>query len=175
MQYSRLTPAWYVLHTRSRFENVVSEGLLKKSVEVFLPKIRTRSKRRDRKLMIHVPLFPGYLFVRSELSPQAHLEIVKTIGAVRIIGSKEGPVPVTDTNIESLKIMVAGENEVITGSRFKKGDRVMVVQGPFAGVTGAFVRYRGRGRVIVNIEALGQFAGVDVSEEDVEKLPQILI
>jgi transcription antitermination factor NusG len=154
---------------------VVTEGLLKKSLEVFLPKIRIRSKRRDRKLMIRVPLFPGYLFVRSALSPQAHLEIVKTIGAVRIIGSKEGPVPVPDATIESLKIIVVGENEVITGSRFKKGDRVVVVQGPFAGVTGAFVRYRGRGRVIVNIEALGQFAGVDVSEEDVEKLPEILI
>ncbi|MCJ7830551.1 MAG: UpxY family transcription antiterminator [Desulfobacterales bacterium] len=175
MEYSRHTPAWYVLHTRSRFENVVNEGLLKKSLEVFLPKIRIRSKRRDRKLMIRVPLFPGYLFVRSALSPQAHLEIVKTIGAVRIIGSKEGPVPVPDATIESLKIIVVGENDVITGSRFKKGDRVVVVQGPFAGVTGAFVRYRGSGRVIVNIEALGQFAGVDVSEEDVEKLPEILI
>ncbi|MBC8393541.1 MAG: transcriptional antiterminator, partial [Deltaproteobacteria bacterium] len=47
-------------------------------------------------------------------------------------------------------------------------------QGPFAGVTGTFVRYRGRGRVIVNIEALGQFAGVEVNEDDVELLPEIL-
>ena len=30
-------PAWYVLHTRSRFENVVRDGLAKKSVAVFLP------------------------------------------------------------------------------------------------------------------------------------------
>jgi len=49
-----------------------------------------------------------------------------------------------------------------------------VVYGPFAGVIGTFARYKGKGRVIVNIEALGQFAGVDVSEEDIEKLPEIL-
>jgi transcription antitermination factor NusG len=56
----------------------------------------------------------------------------------------------------------------------RKGDRVIVVSGPFAGVSGTFVRYRGKGRVVVNIEALGQHAGVDVDESEVERLPDIL-
>jgi len=153
---------------------VVNEGLIKKSIEVFLPKVQVKSKRRDRKAMIRVPLFPGYLFVKSDLNPNEHLEIVKTVGAVRLIGNKDGPIPVPSDTIKSLEIMVGGNNPVITGTRFKKGDRVIVVYGPFTGVIGTFVRYRGKGRVIVNIEALGQFAGVDVSEEDIEKLPEIL-
>ncbi len=60
---TKLQHLWYVLHTKSRFENVVNDGLMNKSVEVFLPKIQVRSKRRDRKAMISVPLFPGYIFV----------------------------------------------------------------------------------------------------------------
>lgn len=174
MAIRKLSYSWYVLHTKSRFENVVNEGLLKKSIEVFLPKVQVMSKRRDRKAMIRVPLFPGYLFVKSDLNPYEHIEIVKTVGAVRLIGNKEGPIPVPSETIKSLEIMVKGNNEVTTGTRFKKGDRVMVVQGPFSGVTGTFVRYRGKGRVVVNIEALGQHAGVDVSEEDVELIPEIL-
>jgi transcription termination/antitermination protein NusG len=174
MTPSKLTYSWYVLHTKSRFENVVNEGLIKKSIEVFLPKIQVRSKRRDRKAMIRVPLFPGYLFVKSDLNPYKHLEIVKTVGAVRLIGNKDGPIPVPSDTIKSLEIMVGGNNTIITGSRFKKGDRVVVVYGPFTGVIGTFVRYGGKGRVIVNIEALGQFAGAEVSEEDIEKLPDIL-
>jgi transcription termination/antitermination protein NusG len=166
--------SWYVLHTKSRFENVVTEGLVKKSIEVFLPKIQVKSKRRDRKAMIRVPLFPGYLFVKSDLNPYEHLEIVKTAGAVRLIGNKDGPIPVPSDTIKSLEIMVGEGNTVITGTRFKKGDRVVVVYGPFTGVIGTFVRYGGKGRVIVNIEALGQFAGAEVSEEDIEKLPEIL-
>jgi len=154
---------------------VVNEGLIKKSIEVFLPKVQVKSKRRDRKAMIRVPLFPGYLFVKSDLNPNEHLEIVKTVGAVRLIGNKDGPIPVPSDTIKSLEIMVGENNPVITGTRFKKGERVMVVYGPFTGVIGTFVRYRGKGRVIVNIEALGQFAGVDVSEEDIEKLPEILL
>lgn len=173
MTINKITDSWYVLHTKSRFENVVNEGLTKKSLEVFLPKIQVRSKRRDRKVMIRVPLFPGYLFVKSNLEPYEHIEIVKTVGVVRLVGNKDGPIPVFSETIESLKIMVQGNESVTTGSRFKKGDKVIVVHGPFAGVVGTFVRHRGKGRVIVNIEALGQYAGVNVSEEDIELLPKI--
>ena len=124
--------------------------------------------------MIRVPLFPGYVFVRTNLNPYEHVEILKTTGAVRLIGSTRGPVSIADTTIESLKIMVSTDEQVITGTRLKKGDRVMVINGPFAGVTGIFSSYRGDGRVIVNIEALGQFAAVNVEAADVEKLPEIL-
>jgi len=124
--------------------------------------------------MIRVPLFPGYLFVKTDLSPDEHIEIVKTAGAVRLIGNKDGPVPVPPDTVESLQIMVQTDHPVSTGTRFRKGSKVLVVTGPFAGVTGTFVRYKGLGRVVVIIEALGQYAGVEVDEEDVEILPEIL-
>ncbi len=169
-----LKPAWYVLHTKSRFENVVSEGLGKKSFEAFLPRVRIKSKRRDRKLLIRVPLFPGYLFVKTDLNPYAHLEILKTVGAVRLIGNRQGPIPVRDDTVDSIRIMTAADRPVLTGSRFKKGDPVIVVHGPFQGVCGTFVRYRGSGRVVVNVEALGQWAAVEVDEDDVETFRRIL-
>lgn len=165
---------WYVLHTRSRFENVVNEGLIKKSIEVFLPKILVRSKRIDRKKMIRVPLFPGYLFVKTDLNPLEHLEILKTAGAVRLIGSTDGPKAVPDEAVESLMIMVRTDDTISTGQLYKKGDRVIVVSGPFEGVIGRFIRYGGKGRVVVNFEVLGQCAGVEVSEDDIEKVPEIM-
>jgi transcriptional antiterminator NusG len=174
MNDQKLEQLWYVLHTKSRHEKVVNEGLLKKSIEVYLPLVTVRSKRRDRKVMIRVPLFPGYIFVRTDLHPDSHLEVVKTAGAVRLIGNKQGPVPVPDETVNSLQIMVESNHLVTTGNRLKSGDQVMVVYGPFAGVVGTFVRYGSKGRVIVNIEALGQYAGVEVNEEDIEIIPKIL-
>jgi transcription elongation factor/antiterminator RfaH len=174
MNDRKLERRWYVLHTKSRHEKVVNDLLLKKSVEAYLPLVTVRSKRRDRKVMIRVPLFPGYLFVKTDLHPNSHLEVVKTVGAVRLIGSNRGPVPVPDQTIDSLQIMVDSNHPVTTGHRLKTGDKVMVVFGPFAGVVGTFARYGGKGRVIVNIEALGQYAGVEVSEDDIEVIPKIL-
>jgi len=174
MNDRKLERQWYVLHTKSRHEKVVNDLLLKKSVEAYLPIVTVRSKRRDRKVMIRVPLFPGYLFVKTDLHPHSHLEVVKTVGAVRLIGNDQGPVSVPDDTINSLQIMVSSEHPVTTGSRLKTGDKVMVIYGPFAGVVGTFERYGGKGRVIVNIQALGQYAGVEVSEEDIEIIPKIL-
>jgi transcription antitermination factor NusG len=171
MSDPRLLPAWYVLHTRSRFEAVVQEGLMKKSHEVFLPRVRVRSRRRDRVVLLDVPLFPGYVFVRSDLHPHHHLDILKTAGVVRMIGNKDGPIPVPPEAVDSLRIMVQSGAPIATGTRFRRGDLVMVVNGPFTGVTGHFVRYRNADRVLVRIEALGQFAAVEVDAADVERVP----
>lgn len=174
MVYERLSPAWYVLHTKSRAESVVNEGLVRKHVEVFLPKITVPSRRKDRRKMIRMPLFPGYVFVKTDLSPGHHLDIVKTAGAVKLVGSTQGPIPVPDETIQSLQIMVSSDAPITTGFMFRKGDPVMVISGPFSGVVGVFDHYRGQGRIIVHIEALGQFAAVEVDAADVEKIPQIL-
>ncbi|MBW2219037.1 MAG: transcriptional antiterminator [Deltaproteobacteria bacterium] len=138
MPQELLQPFWYVLHTKSRFENVVNDGLYKKSFEVFNPKIKVKSKRRDRRVMIKVPLFPGYVFVKTDLNHSEYLEILKTAGVVRFIGNTSGPIPVMDEEID-------------------------------------FMQYRGQGRVVVDIEALGQFAAVNVNEEDLEPVPPILL
>jgi transcription antitermination factor NusG len=75
--------------------------------------------------------------------------------------------------VQSLKIMVATDGPIATGSTLCKGDRVMVIAGPFAGVVGIFDRYQGQNRVVVFIEALGQYAAVEVDADDVEKIPSL--
>ena len=171
---SQMKKQWYVLHTRSRFENVVYDRLLNKSFEVFLPKMQVKSRRKDRKQMIRVPVFPGYLFVKSDIAPREHIEIVKTIGVVRLIGTKDGPVPVPSETIDSLRILIDADAPIKTGNKILKGERIIVVHGVFAGVVGVFVRYRGTGRVVINVDTLGQTASVEVDEEDIELVPKLI-
>ena len=170
MTLMRPGTAWYVVHTRSRFESVVQEGLLKKSFDVFLPKVLARSRRRDRRVMLRVPLFPGYLFVHSTLDPYAQVDILKTTGAVRLIGSRDGPVPVPPETIASLRIMVAADQPIATSASLRPGEIVVVIARPLTGVTGRFLRYRGKDRVVVHIEALGQYAAVEVDASQVERV-----
>ena len=63
--------------------------------------------------------------------------------------------------------------DLITGAniRIKKGEPVIILEGPMAGVKGEFAKYKGKGRVIIKIDVLGQYAGVEVPEKNVEKIP----
>ena len=163
-------PAWYVLHTRSKFENVVYQSLIKKSKNVFLPTIRKRSRRQDRRLFLQQPLFPGYLFIKTPVTPTAKLDVLKTVGVVRLIGNRDIPIPVAPEVIDSLKIIVQANEQVEAVQCLRQGDGVRVVAGPFAGVIGIFLQYQGMERVVVNIDAMGRAASINVSAEDIEPL-----
>ncbi len=69
---SQNSAKWYALHTRSRFEQKVYDGLCGKSLEAFLPRIQVMSRRKDRRKMIMIPMIPGYVFVRSQLQAEEH-------------------------------------------------------------------------------------------------------
>ncbi len=167
---------WFALLTRSNFEQTVYTHIVKKKFEAFLPKIKQKSTRKDRNLMIEKPLFSGYVFVKSSFEPVEQLKILKTLGAVRLLGNKSGPLAIPRSQIESLKILTSTSMDLITGAniRLKQGDLVMIMEGPMAGVRGEFTRYKGKGRVVIKIDVLGQYAGVEVDENNIEKLPEFL-
>lgn len=166
---------WFALLTRSNFEQTVYKAIQKKSIESFLPTVKRKSRRKDRQLMIDLPLFPGYIFVKSSTEPSAQLNILKTTGAVRLLGNQDGPVPVPFQQIDALQLMTQVETDLITGSciQLRKGDPVMILEGPLAGVRGEFTHHKGKGRVVIRIDALGQYAGVEVEENNVEKVPDL--
>lgn len=167
---------WFALLTRSNFEQTVYNSIIKKKIPAFLPKIKKKSTRKDRSLMIEVPLFRGYVFVKSTYTPSDQLNILKTVGAVRLLGNQTGPVPVPESQIDSLKILTSTNMDLITGAniQLKKGDLVMILEGPLAGVKGEFSRYKGKSRVVIKIDVLGQYAGVEVPEDNIEKISDFL-
>ena len=167
---------WFALLTRSNFEQTVYTAIVNKKIEAFLPKMKRKSSRKDRNLMIETPLFPGYLFVKSNFEAANQLQILKTVGAVRLLGNQSGPLSLPPAQIESLKILTSTSMDLITGVniRLKKGDPVMIIKGPMAGAKGEFSRHKGRGRVVIKIDVLGQYAGVEVDGNNVEKLPEFL-
>nr|WP_321403743.1 UpxY family transcription antiterminator [uncultured Desulfobacter sp.] len=170
------TALWFALLTRSNFEQTVYSRISQKKIDAFLPSTRKPSKRKDRKLMIETPLFPGYVFVKSTMAPVDQLPILKTVGAVRLLGNSTGPLPVPEHQIESLKLLTSVTQDLITGSmiELKKGDPVMILEGPMAGLKGEFSEHKGKGRVIIKVDLLGRYAGVEVDFDKVEKIPDLL-
>lgn len=162
---------WYALHTRSRFEQKVYDGIRGKSIEVFLPKIQVMSRRKDRRKKILVPLLPGYVFVHTDLDPDEHLNILKTIGVVRMIGFKGKPVPAGNDEINSLMILDGTDRTVQNRSYINKGDRIMIMEGPFKGLTGFYIRHKGASdKVVVSVELLQRSLELAIEGWALEKI-----
>lgn len=163
--------SWYAVHTRSRFEQKVHDGIFGKSIEVFLPKIQVMSRRKDRRKKILVPLIPGYVFVRSGLDPDEHLNILKTAGVVKLVGFKGKPVPANEEEIKSLMILNGTDRTVQNRDYMQAGDRIRVMEGPLRGLTGFYLGHKGQGdKVVVSIELLNRSLEVDIEGCALEKI-----
>ena len=162
---------WYALHTRSHFEQKVYDGLCRKSIEAFLPRIEVISRRRDRRKMILIPMLSGYVFVFSDLGPENHLEILKTIGVVRMLGFKGKPIPAREEEISSLMILDGTNRTVQSRDYVKKGDRVMIMEGPLKGLVGFYLRHKGQSdKVVVSVELLQRSLSVEIEDWALEKI-----
>ena len=163
---------WYALHTRSHFEQKVYAGISGKSIEVFLPKVQVMSRRKDRRKKIFIPLLPGYVFVRFEMDPESYWEIIKTVGVVRMVGVRGIPTPARDEEIDSLMILNGTDRTVHNRSYMKTGDRVMIMEGPFKGLVGFYLRHKGQSeKVVVSVELLQRSLAVEIEDWALEKLP----
>ncbi len=162
---------WYALHTRSRFEQKVYDGIFGKSIEVFLPRVQVMSRRKDRRKKILIPLLPGYVFVRTDMNPEEHLNILKTVGVVRMVGFQGKPVPARDDEIASLMILDGTDRTVQNRAFMNKGDRVMIMEGPLKGLVGFYLGHRTRGgKVVVSIELLQRSLEVEIEDWALEKI-----
>ena len=141
-------PPWYVIYSCSRHEIKVEAGLTRKGLEVFLPRVKVRSRRRDRLKMLEVPLFPGYLFVHSELNDWIHNNIIRNQGVVRILGIKGQFTPVPEETVASLRTLVNSGEPVFPWPKLIPGKQVRVVGGPLRGAIGVILSNKRRKEAI---------------------------
>jgi len=161
-------PSWYAVYTMSRHEAKVEKVLQQKGVEVFLPRVITR-RRRDRKPLIKLPLFPGYLFVHSTLDMYDYLQILKAPGVVRILGNGR-PIPVPEETVGSIRSIVESDQPFYPCRYLEKGMQVRVLDGPLAGTIG-FIQGRKdkKRRLIVSVELFRRSVAVELDDDAVER------
>lgn len=118
-----------------------------------------------------VPLLPGYVFVHTDLDPYRYLDIIKTYGVVRVVGTKGKPVPVKEEEIVSLQILDGTDRTVRNQAYMKKGDKIMIMEGPLKGLTGFYLRHKDKtDKVVVSIELLQRSLAVEIENWSLEKI-----
>lgn len=154
---------WYAVWTRNQCEQKVEDQLGRKSFQVFLPRVRVPSRRRDRHRILVQPLFPGYLFLRFAPSRESYIRVASTDGVVRVLGDGWDRLsPVGEEQVDAVRRVVsvggAGPVPWVT-----TGEPVRIVAGPLAGLTGRVGAWRRRhATFVVNVDLLQRSVGVEV-------------
>lgn len=156
----RQTPRWYAIYTRSRYEKKVSMELEQRGLEHFLPLVPQLRYWKDRKKTVHMPIFPGYLFVNIKLSEK--IRVLQANGVVRFIEFNGSPSPIPNAQIEDVRQLLKYPDRVETTSYFNCGDPVEITAGPFSGIKGKIIHSRGKQRLLVAIEIIQQAISVEI-------------
>lgn len=158
---------WFAVHTRSRHEKQVDSLLREKHIDSFLPLVKTLSRRRDRKVFVDLPLFPGYLFVH--IPWDSIFEVISTRGVVRIIGTdRYEPTSIPEKQVNDIKILVNSNVKIDPYKYLQDGKMVRVKSGPLMGVEGILVKRKSNYRVVVSVDLLQRSTSAEVSIADIE-------
>ena len=163
-------PKWYAIYTRSRHEFKVNHKLTGKQYKTFLPVVKSLRRWKDRKKYIERPLFSGYLFLRCQMDDYKYLEILKTNGVVRVLGTNKMQLsPISNEEIESVRILTKNDTTINYHPYVKEGERVEIVSGPLTGSKGVLVqRELYKSTVVVSVHLLGRSISVEVDSCDIE-------
>jgi transcription antitermination factor NusG len=108
-------------------------------------------------------LFPGYLFCRFDALDKLR---VMTSSSVRgIVRNGRDPIPVDDTEIASVRTLIASGRPIDVCPFLRVGQNVRISHGPFESVRGVIVRADDNWRVVVSVEALGCSIAVEVDAD----------
>jgi transcription termination/antitermination protein NusG len=160
---------WYALYVKSRHEFVTERELVRKGINTFLPSVKRLRHWKDRKKLVDFPVFPGYLFVDVDAKPEKYLNVLRTRGAVYLVSTEIGcPTPVPAQEINSLKLMIEGGQQLDIYPDLKEGTIGRIKRGPLKGATGIIRNKADQYTFTVNIHMLGRSVGVKICADDIE-------
>jgi len=158
------SPHWFVLWTHSHCEQLVCDQLAGTGYSVFLPSIKTWSRRKGVRRAISVPMFPGYVFVHHVIDKGSYIQIQKTRGLVRILGDRwDRLAPVADAEVDAIRRLASVDTPVMPYPYLREGQRVKITHGPLAGVEGLLVQVKpNKGLLVLSVDLLHQSVAVEV-------------
>jgi transcription antitermination factor NusG len=159
---------WYAAYTSANHEKRVAEQLAVRAVDHFLPLYSSVRRWKDRRVVLKLPLFPGYVFVHMALRDK--LRVQQVPGVARLVGFDGTPATLPEEEIEALKRGLASGVLAEPHPFLTVGRSVRVKRGPFEGRRGILLRRRGSLRLVLSLDLISRSIVTDVEAADVEPI-----
>jgi transcription antitermination factor NusG len=167
------TTNWYVAYTMPRAERRAAQFFNDHCdcIETFVPLHWVVRQWSDRRVKREEPLFPNYVFVKTESIPKVLSKQVP--GLVRFVTLGREPVVVKDSDILAIRNIISGNVEITPRDYFQVGTRIRVNGGFFNGMEGIVEHLSGKFRLTIKIDALMKAFSINISSSAVDSLSTI--
>ncbi len=162
------TQNWYALHTRPRHEKLVIQRLAERGVETFLPIVNEVHRWSDRKKTVQTPLFSCYAFARFQPNRVERLRVLRVAGVIGLVGSGGEGTAIPDSQIDSVRALLAGALPWSSHPFLKIGQRVRIRSGALDGMEGILVSRNGAHTLVISVDAIQRSLAVRVEGYQVE-------
>jgi len=137
---------WFSLRVISGKEKKTREALLYEAEEaglkdligeILVPSENVVEMREGKKRVRNKVFFPGYILVNLHLTKEVRYVIENVPGVISFVGPRGEPVPLRDEEINRILGEVEGkEGREVMAHKFRVGDPIKVIDGPFIDFTG---------------------------------------
>ena len=157
---------WWAVYTRHQHEKQVSDTLQAKGYEVLLPMYDSVRRWKDRRKLISLPLFPGYVFVRG--CRDRRLGIVSTPGVFMVLSRGDAAAEIPEEEILAIRRTLEAKFAVEPHPFLNCGDRVRVIRGALEGLEGILVRKKNIFRLVLSVDMLARSVAMEINASDVQ-------
>jgi transcription antitermination factor NusG len=159
------SPQWFALVVKPRFDKAVARALELKGYETLLPLYKKYHKYGTRSKNSELPLFPGYVCCRFDV--YSRLPILMTPGVIQVLGAGNMPIPVSDTEINSLQTAIRTQLPIQPFAFVNAGQRVRITSGVLAGIEGIVLQSKPSLRLILSVTLLQRSVLLEIDREQV--------
>jgi transcriptional antiterminator RfaH len=151
---------WWVLHTKPRQEKAVARSILASQIPFYLPLVKKRTLCGSRRLVSHVPLFAGYVFMFG--SDEERLQSFSTHRVAHALWVDDQDRLCFD--LRQFHQLILTNAPLTIEARLTPGMHVRVLRGPFSGLEGVVLKRRGNTRLLVAVNFLQRGASVEIDD-----------
>ena len=162
----------YVANT-CRQEKKIKQRLDSMGIENFIPFQQIARKIHGVDKLIEVPVIPNLVFIHTTLKTCMSL-IQEYAFDMRYLRDRETGnfLIVPDKQMNDFMFLLDFSKEMVevVNENLKKGDKVRVIKGDFAGIEGELIRVKGHKRVVVRLEGVVSLATAYIPGSFLEKI-----
>ena len=170
---------WYVVHCYSGYENKVKRNLEQRIssmgmedyiFDVIVPTEEEIEVRDGKRRTYQRRVFPGYILVEMAMSDDSWYVVRNTPGVTGFVGMGTKPTPLREEEVQRIIKRMEAEAPKVKVT-FKPGQKVRIVQGPFADFIGSVDDINmEKGKVRVMVSFFGRETPVELDFLQVEKV-----